>query len=177
MWSCISIRLRVKQRHCWFSAIGQAHDLFAWSWLISLRSTVMLTQCWTLWLLQPNTWNILLRTTNSFNEAQVVLYIKLPRGLARLKTNLSGYFYKGFKLLDCRVVGIKVSSYTKSRMGYPALNSLEIWDRVAHVIYNFWWMERYIHVHCVCGGSEPEYTSDRKDFILGPRLEGGTTIF
>ena len=43
-------------------------------------------------------------------------------------------------------------------------------------------MERYTHVHCVCGGSEPEYTSDRKDFILGPRLEGGgggggTTIF
>ena len=34
-------------------------------------------------------------------------------------------------------------------------------------------MERYTHVHCVCGGSEPEYTSDRKDFILGPRLEGG----
>ena len=33
-------------------------------------------------------------------------------------------------------------------------------------------MERYTHVHCVCGGSEPEYTSDRKDFILGPRLEG-----
>ena len=34
-------------------------------------------------------------------------------------------------------------------------------------------MERYTHVHCVCGGSEPEYTSDRKDFILGPRLGGG----
>ena len=34
-------------------------------------------------------------------------------------------------------------------------------------------MERYTHVHCVCGGSEPEYTSGRKNFILGPRLEGG----
>ena len=34
-------------------------------------------------------------------------------------------------------------------------------------------MERYTHVHCVCGGSEPGYTSDRKDFILGSRLEGG----
>ena len=32
-------------------------------------------------------------------------------------------------------------------------------------------MERYTHVHCVCGGSEPEYTSDRKDFIFGTRLE------
>ena len=53
-------------------------------------------------------------------------------------------------------------------MGYHALNILEIWDRMAHVI-----VERYTHVHCVCGGSEPEYTSDRKDIILGPRLEGG----
>ena len=34
-------------------------------------------------------------------------------------------------------------------------------------------MVRYTNVHCVCGGSEPEYTSGRKDFILGPRLEGG----
>ena len=34
-------------------------------------------------------------------------------------------------------------------------------------------MERYTHAHCICGGSEPEYTSDREDFILGPRLEGG----
>ena len=33
-------------------------------------------------------------------------------------------------------------------------------------------MERYTHVHGVCGGSEPEYTSGQKDFILGPRLEG-----
>ena len=32
-------------------------------------------------------------------------------------------------------------------------------------------MDRYTHVH-VCGGSEPEYTSGRKDFILGSRLEG-----
>ena len=23
-----------------------------------------------------------------------------------------------------------------------------------------------MHVHCVCSGSEPEYTSDWKDFIL-----------
>ena len=40
-------------------------------------------------------------------------------------------------------------------------------------------MERYTHAHCICGGSEPEYTSDREDFILGPRLEGGggTTSF
>ena len=34
-------------------------------------------------------------------------------------------------------------------------------------------MERYTYVHCVCGSSEPEYTSGRKNFILGPRLEGG----
>ena len=27
-------------------------------------------------------------------------------------------------------------------------------------------MESYMHVHCVCSGSEPEYTSDWKDFIL-----------
>ena len=33
-------------------------------------------------------------------------------------------------------------------------------------------MERYTHVHCACGGSEPEYTSDREDFILEPRLGG-----
>ena len=29
-----------------------------------------------------------------------------------------------------------------------------------------------MHVHCVCSGSEPEYTSDWKDFILE-----GTTSF
>ena len=34
-------------------------------------------------------------------------------------------------------------------------------------------MERYTHVQSVCGGSEPEYTSGRKDFILGPRLGEG----
>ena len=33
-------------------------------------------------------------------------------------------------------------------------------------------MESYTHVHCVCGASEPEYISSRKNFILGPRLEG-----
>ena len=38
-------------------------------------------------------------------------------------------------------------------------------------------MERYTHVHYVCDGSEREYTSDRKDFILGPRLEGGGEQF
>ena len=49
-------------------------------------------------------------------------------------------------------------------------------------------MDRYTHVH-LCGGSEPEYTSGRKNIILGPRLEergnnkfsvlfnGGTEIF
>ena len=30
-----------------------------------------------------------------------------------------------------------------------------------------------MHVHCVCSGSEPEYTNSLKDFILGSRLEGG----
>ena len=34
-------------------------------------------------------------------------------------------------------------------------------------------MERHTHVHCVRGGSEPEYTSGRNYFILGPRLGGG----
>ena len=29
----------------------------------------------------------------------------------------------------------------------------------------------------VCGGSESEYTSDRKNFILGPRLEEGNNRF
>ena len=33
-------------------------------------------------------------------------------------------------------------------------------------------MDRYTHAY-VCGGSEPEYTNGRKDFILGPRLEEG----
>ena len=38
-------------------------------------------------------------------------------------------------------------------------------------------MDRYTHVH-VCGGSEPECTDGRKNFILGHRLEkGGTTCF
>ena len=39
-------------------------------------------------------------------------------------------------------------------------------------------MDRHMHVH-VCGGSEPEYTNGRKDFILGPRLErrGGGQVF
>ena len=30
-----------------------------------------------------------------------------------------------------------------------------------------------VHVY---GGSEPEYTNGRKDFILGPRLEEGTSF-
>ena len=30
-----------------------------------------------------------------------------------------------------------------------------------------------MHVHCVCGGSEPVYTSGWKDFILGPGWRGG----
>ena len=34
-----------------------------------------------------------------------------------------------------------------------------------------------MHVHCLCGGSEPEDTSGRKDFILGPRLGGGGRVF
>ena len=34
-------------------------------------------------------------------------------------------------------------------------------------------MERYTHVHCVCGGSEPEYTSDRKTLFWGPGWGGG----
>ena len=34
-------------------------------------------------------------------------------------------------------------------------------------------MERYTHVHCVCGSSELEYASSLNDFILRPRLEGG----
>ena len=33
-------------------------------------------------------------------------------------------------------------------------------------------MGRYMHVH-VCGGPEPENTNGRKDFIFGPRFEGG----
>ena len=37
-------------------------------------------------------------------------------------------------------------------------------------------MGRYTHVHCVCGGSEPEYISGQKDFSLGPR-GGGATSF
>ena len=53
-------------------------------------------------------------------------------------------------------------------MGYHALNSLEIWDRMAQFLMN-----GKMHLHCVCGGSESEYTSGQKDFILGPRLGGG----
>ena len=34
-------------------------------------------------------------------------------------------------------------------------------------------MNGKIHVRCVCGGSESEYTSGWKDFILGRRLGGG----
>ena len=34
-------------------------------------------------------------------------------------------------------------------------------------------MERYTHVHCVCGSSESEHTSGRKNFILGSRFWGG----
>ena len=38
-------------------------------------------------------------------------------------------------------------------------------------------MDRCTHVH-VCGGSEPEYTNGRQDFIFGSRLEkGGTASF
>ena len=43
-------------------------------------------------------------------------------------------------------------------------------------------MNGKMHVHCVCGGSESEYTSGRKDFILGltappdPQLQGTMTI-
>ena len=57
-------------------------------------------------------------------------------------------------------------------MGYHLLNSLELLDRTTHVI--FWFLTNgNTHVHCVCGGAESEYTSGQKDFILGPRLEGG----
>ena len=34
-------------------------------------------------------------------------------------------------------------------------------------------MNGKMHVHCVCGGSESEYTGGGEDFLLGPRLEGG----
>ena len=34
-------------------------------------------------------------------------------------------------------------------------------------------MERYTHVHCVCDGPEPEYTSGRKDLFWGPGWGGG----
>ena len=39
--------------------------------------------------------------------------MKLHRGLVKLKINLPGYFYTEFKLLNCRTVGIKVSSYSE----------------------------------------------------------------
>ena len=32
-----------------------------------------------------------------------------------------------------------------------------------------------MHVHCVC--PEPKYSSGRKNFSLGPRLEGGDNKF
>ena len=38
-------------------------------------------------------------------------------------------------------------------MGYHALNSLEIWDRMAHLIIQFL-INGIMHLHCVCGGSE-----------------------
>ena len=51
-------------------------------------------------------------------------------------------------------------------MGYHALGSLEVSDRMVHVnIY----IDRNTYVH-VCGNSELEYSNGRKDFILGPRL-------
>ena len=59
----------------------------------------------------------LLRKTNSFNEAQVVLGKKLPRGLVRLKINLSLILLHRIQtVLDCRVGGIKVSSYRKYKV-------------------------------------------------------------
>ena len=61
-------------------------------------------------------------------------------------------------------------------MGYHALNSSEFWDRMAHVIIQFL-MNGKMHVHCVCGGSESEYTSGRKNFIAGPRWEGDNNKF
>ena len=42
---------------------------------------------------------------------------------------------------------------------------------MAHLIIQFL-MNGKMHVHFVCDGSESEYTSSRKVFILGPRLEG-----
>ena len=38
-------------------------------------------------------------------------------------------------------------------------------------------MERHTHVHGVCSGSEPEYTSDQKDFIFLGGGGGGATSF
>ena len=98
--------------------------------------------------------------------------MKLPRGLVKLKINLPAYFYiaewSGLKFL--------LVASTNLRMGYHVLNSLEIWDRTTDV--NIWFfMKGKMHVHCVCGGSESEYTSGRKDFILGPRLEGRQQVF
>ena len=43
---------------------------------------------------------------------------------------------------------------------------------MSHLIIQFL-MNGKMHVLYVCGGSESEYTIGRKDFILGPRLEGG----
>ena len=57
-------------------------------------------------------------------------------------------------------------------MGYHVLNSLEIWDRMTHVI-TYFVMNGKMHVHSVCGGSESEYTGGGEDFLLGPRLERG----
>ena len=72
---------------------------------------------------------------NCFDEAQVVLGMKLPRGLVMLKINLLGYFYTEFKLFQiAESPGLKfVIANTKSRMGYHALGSLQIWDRMAHI--------------------------------------------
>ena len=61
-------------------------------------------------------------------------------------------------------------------MGCHVLNSSEIWDRKTIVIIQFL-MNGKMHIHCVCGGSESEYASGWKDFILGPRLEEGDNKF
>ena len=71
------------------------------------------------------------------------------------------------------MVGIKVSSYSE----YKVKNGLSCIEQCRnlgqngtcyHTVFDEWKDALMYTVYV--GGSETEYTSDRKDFILGPRL-------
>ena len=72
------------------------------------------------------------------------------------------------------MVGIKVSSYSECKLK-NGLSCIEQFRNLGqngtcyYIVFDEW---KDACTLCVCGGSESEYTSGWKDFILGPRLEG-----